>query len=394
MHDEYAEPEAGARAAERIEQSLALGEYDDLEHAVALAARLAADLSLVVQDKHLRIVARAGPFAMGPWAVRPQISDAGVVRADRLAGNVGYLEIVGFLPPEQSKAALDRAMGALASTRALIIDLRRHLGGSRLGAAYLLSFFVDPGRPVHVIDILWRNPGTIAYRTEPTFTSPTPTTYLKKPVYLLISPRTFSGGEEFCYDMQAMKLAVLVGETTGGGANPTSSRPLGSGLSMSLPVGKARSPITRTNWEGVGVAPDIAAASETALRAALQELGEASQDTRIGDLSRMCLFHLRETPLPGSEAALRRLLDRIADGEPDYERMTPAFANAVRSQLVGTRARLGAVGPIKSVVFCGPDMAGDRFEVRFANGVEFRTLFLSADGKIAASFFRPVLAAR
>jgi hypothetical protein len=242
MRDDYVEPQVGARAAARIEQAQTAGAYDSLMTAAAFADRLNADLADVTHDKHLRVDA---PGAGGDATWRPPPpNDAGVVRADRLAGGVGYIEVIGFPPPEAFKPALDRAMTALADTHALVVDMRRNDGGSPWGVAYLVSFFVASKPPVHVMDLLRRKPGTADYRIDQTLTSPTPTAYLGKPVYVLTSLITFSGGEEFCYDMQAMKLAVLVGETTGGGANPGGGRMLGAGFSVFMPTGRpvARSP--------------------------------------------------------------------------------------------------------------------------------------------------------
>jgi hypothetical protein len=366
MRDEYVEPEVGARAAEKVEQALAAGEYDGLQP-TAFALRLTSDLAAVAHDKHLRVTAPGSGPPPGAPTGPPPINDSGIVRADRLAGDIGYIEIIGFPPPADFKAALDRAMSALSHTRALIVDMRRNGGGSPQGVAYLVSYFVDAKTPVHVMDLLWRKPGSSAYQTGQTFTSPTPTTYVGKPVYVLTSARTFSGGEEFCYDMQTMKLATLVGETTGGGANPGGPRALGAGLTIFLPSGKARSPITGTTWEGVGVSPDVAVASGLALKAALEKLGQSPQQTEIDALSQGGVFHMRDVALPGTEAALRRMIESAARGSPDYDQMTPEFADVVRQQAANIRPMISALGPIQSVIFRGPGMGqGDRYEVRFA----------------------------
>ncbi|HLY80370.1 MAG TPA: S41 family peptidase, partial [Caulobacteraceae bacterium] len=342
MRDDYVDPQTGARAATKLEQALAAGDYDSLQTPAAFADRLTSDLAQVAHDKHLQVIA---PGQAPPKFDPPPISEAGVVRADRLAGGVGYIEIVDFPPPGAFKVALDRAMAALANTRALVIDMRRNGGGSPGGVAYLVSYFVDAKKPVHVMDLLWRKPGTADYDTMQTFTSPTPTSYLGKPIYVLTSPRTFSGGEEFCYDMQNLKLATLVGETTGGGANPGGERPLGAGLLMFLPSGKARSPVTGASWEGVGVKPDVAAPAAQALQVAVGKLGLAPASGDIAALSQASLFKVRAIPVPGSEAALRRLIESNASGQPDYGQLTPDFATVVRDQLSYIQPQLAGLGP-------------------------------------------------
>jgi len=390
MRTAYVDPQVGARAAARLAQALAAGDYDGLQTA-AFATRLTADLASVAHDKHLRIIALdATPK---PDAAPEPVSDAGVVRADRLAGDVGYLEIIGFPPPNVFKPALDRAMAALAGTRALVVDMRRNGGGDPDGVAYLVGYFVGPEARVHVMDLLTRTPGTNDYTTQATFTSPTPTSYLHKPVYVLTSGDTFSGGEEFCYDMHNQKLAVLVGQTTGGGANPGDERAVGPNLIMFVPTGKARSPITGGAWEGVGVAPDIAAPAGDALKVALTRLGQSPRSGDIAALSQARLFQMRTAPRPGAEAALRRMIETQAAGHPDYSQLSPDFAQAVRSQLPAIQPRLAGLGPITGIVFRGPAMYGDDFLVRFAKGSQLWSLSLADDGKIDGAVFRPAPAA-
>ena len=389
MRDDYVEPEIGARAAARIEQALAAGGYDALQTPGAFSARLDADLAAVAHDKHLHVTAAGQAPPPGPPAGPPPLNDSGVVRADRLAGDIGYIEIIGFPPPLAFRTGLDRAMAALADTRALIVDMRRNGGGSPQGVAYLVSYFVDGSKPLHVMDILWRKSGTAEYRTDQTFTSPTPKSFQGRSVYVLTSPRTFSGGEEFCYDMQNLKLGVLVGETTGGGANPGGGRPLGAGLVMFLPSGKARSPVTGRNWEGVGVAPDIAAPTDQALKVALEKLGRAPKSGDIAVLTQASLFQLRTTATPGAEAALRRMIEGTAGGQPDYGQLDPAFATIVRSQLTSVQPMLSGMGAIQSVTFRGTNMGFDSFEVRFANGAQMWSLSLTPDGKVGGALFGP-----
>jgi hypothetical protein len=194
----------------------------------------------------------------------------------------------------------------------------------------------------------------------------------------------------FCYDMHNLKLAVLVGETTGGGANPGGGRPLGAGLWMFLPSGKARSPVTGANWEGVGVTPDIATPAALALRVAIGKLGPTPASGDIAVLSQASLFQLRAAPTPGAEAALRRLIEGTASGQPDYGQLTRGFAEVVRSQLTKIQPLLASLGPIQSVTFRSPgDMGGDRFEVKFAKGAELWSLVLAPDGKVDGARFGP-----
>lgn len=86
-----------------------------------------------------------------------------------------------------------------------------------------------------------------------------------QPVFVLTSAATFSGGEELAYDLQVLKRATIVGETTAGAANPGGPIPLGDRFVVFLPTGQGVNPVSGTGWEGVGVKPDIAADATVAV---------------------------------------------------------------------------------------------------------------------------------
>ncbi len=90
------------------------------------------------------------------------------------------------------------------------------------------------------------------------------------PVFVLTSSETFSGGEEFTYNIQTQKRGLIIGEITGGGANPGGMFPAGNGIAVFIPLGRAINPITKTNWEGVGVKPDVEIPADDALDRALE----------------------------------------------------------------------------------------------------------------------------
>ena len=75
----------------------------------------------------------------------------------RLDGNIGYIHLTRFVPPEVFNPAADQAMRSLSDTAALIIDMRENGGGHPASVAYLVSFFLDQGARVHINDLIWRN---------------------------------------------------------------------------------------------------------------------------------------------------------------------------------------------------------------------------------------------
>lgn len=391
LRDNYVFPDVGEKAAGKISASLSAGDYDSLSDPSSFAARLSADVAAVAHDKHLRITSMDAPppSAPGPAGDMPR-SEAGVVRADKLAGDVGYIEVIGFPPLAAFKPTIDKAMLALKGSRALIIDDRRNGGGSPDAVDYLVSFLVPPNRPIDINDIVSREPKTNNFKRESYSSQPTPVSFATIPVYVLTSKNTFSGGEEFAYDVQTHKLGKIVGEVTGGGANPTGPVDLGHGIMASIPWGRAENPITKTNWEGRGVQPDVPISAQNALKFALQTLG-GKPATEIASASVKQVFAPRSTPLPGSEAAARRFIAGLASGNPDYASMTPEFASFNREHLPALRRSMVLpLGALRMIKFedVGP-MGGDEYRASFANGAIIVAISLDAAGKIQGAMMRP-----
>jgi len=391
LRDNYIFPDVGQKAAERISASLAAGEYDKLDDPSVFAARLSADVAAVAHDKHMSVSSMRGPppSPEGPVRAMPR-SEAGVVRADKLAGDVGYIEVIGFPPLPAFKPAVDKAMSALAGSRALIIDDRRNMGGSPDAVGYFVSYLIPSNQSIEINDIVSRVPKTNEFDRKKFDSVPTPVNFAKIPVYVLTSKGTFSGGEEFAYDVQTHKLGKIVGEVTGGGANPTGPVDLGHGFVASIPWGRAENPITKTNWEGSGVQPDINVPSADALKVALIRL-EQRPATDIASASLKQVFAPRATPLPGSEAATRQFIAGLVSGNPDYTSMTPEFAGFNREQLPMLRQSfLLPLGELRSVKFEDVGMAGgDEYRASFANGAIIVAVMLDADGKVAGAAMRP-----
>lgn len=384
LRERYVFPDIGNRAASKINAALAAGEYDTLADPTAFAARLSADVGAIAHDKHLWVWSTDTPVAApsGAGGAMPK-AEAGITRADRLAGGVGYIEVIGFPPRSMFKPVLDRAMTSLAGSRALIIDARRNGGGSPEGVAYLVSFLVAPGQPIN--DIVSRIENTNDFKRERESSQPTPVSFAAVPVYVLTSKATFSGGEEFAYDVQALKRGTLIGEVTGGGANPTGFVDLGHGVAAMIPFGRAENPVTKTNWEGRGVQPDVSVPAGDALKIALARVGQKPlSDINAASLHQV--FAPRSTPRPGSEKALRQLIAGIVSGKPDYSFMSPEQADRTRQHLTTLQAQLSPLGPLRSVKFHGPDMlGGDEYELQFANGARMMALVLDPNGKILAA---------
>lgn len=285
----YVLPDVGARVAEEVQTRAALGEFDEFTSARAFCDRLTAVLVEASHDKHLKIAYSVRPRPMPkPGADDPpaerarKLADAvfvnfGFHKAERLRGNIGYLEFERFMDPSIAGETAAAAMAFLAHTDALILDLRGNGGGTPLMVAFIASYLFPPG-PIHLNDIYSRTEN----ETKQIWTLPyVPGSRLDgKDVYVLTSHFTFSGAEELAYDLKSLKRATLVGETTRGGANPGSFEMLNEHFAVSVPTGRAINPVTKTNWEGTGVTPDIAVPADQALKTAyLDALEKAAKRT-------------------------------------------------------------------------------------------------------------------
>jgi hypothetical protein len=266
VRSRYVFPERAAQAAAEIEARLAAGEYDGLSEP-ELAERLTSQLYAVCADKHLRVVVHPGRRRpMRRPADRDKdrqemrqvgrLDNFGIHRVERLEGNIGYVDLRRIALPQHAGPSIAAAMELVAGTYALIFDLRRNGGGSPDGVVFWCSYLFD-GPGTHFNDIFEAETGeTRQFWSVPYVPG---SRYVDKPVYVLTSHETFSGGEDFCYTLQALGRAQVIGETTGGGAHPTGMRPISPTMAIAVPFARSVNPITGTNWEGTGVVPDFSA---------------------------------------------------------------------------------------------------------------------------------------
>lgn len=286
LGEEYVDPGAAARLSTALQGKELTGACHALRQGQALADCLTDGLRAVVHDKHLWIGfrpdgARDEP-ADGPahteldqWRAAIARDNFGFDRVQRLPGNIGYLSFRVFAYPYLAAETASAAMTFIAHSDALIIDLRNNMGGDPQMVALLASYLFDG--PVRLNDIRYRKDD----RVQSSWTSaqvPGARFGGSKPVFVLTSPATFSAAEDFAYALQARGRATLVGARTGGGARPAREFRIGARFTASIPYAESRSPLTGTNWEGIGVKPDVEVdplqGPKVAVRLALQTLIE------------------------------------------------------------------------------------------------------------------------
>ena len=264
MNDFYVFPNVAKSTEEHLLKQLNKGHFKQFKDDESFAAALTESVQSVNNDKHMRIQ-KNRPYVAPDNSPERKIEEQldqinrskwfnyGFVEVKVLKGNVGYLDLRGFAGLEGGKPIADAYMKLMANTDAIIIDLSKNGGGSPDMVQYLCSYFFD--EKVHLNSLYYREGDkTIDFWTLDEIGG---TKMPDLPLFVITSNRTFSGAEEFSYNMQTQKRATLVGQTSGGGANPGGTRSINENLYVFIPTGKAINPITKTNWEGVGVIPEI-----------------------------------------------------------------------------------------------------------------------------------------
>lgn len=271
LRESYVFPAAASTAAAELESQLKSGAYDRCQTPDEFGRAVTADLQRVAGDRHLSLlVGAAGTAAQGP-ATQPAdrdraaaIENYGFVRAAHLAGNIGYIRIDGFVHPTgRAFEVAASAMNFVAGADAVIFDLRENGGGNALMVQFVLSYLFDPDPPVLLNTVYDRDDN--AETQYWTLAQVPGVRFPRTPVYILTSRRTFSAAEAFCDDLQSRRRAIIIGETTGGGANPGRAHRINDVFTLFVPSGRVTNPVTHSNWEGRGVAPDVPSPADRAL---------------------------------------------------------------------------------------------------------------------------------
>jgi len=271
----YVSPELAKKMEDSVRARQKKGEYDSLNDGDAFAKKLTDDFREVSHDKHLWVdfsPAKTPERPEGPpnadqvaqYRKQMEKMNCGFDKVEILSGNVGYVKFDMFADPDICGPTAIAAMNFLANVDAIIFDLRENGGGDPKMVALVSTYLFST--PTHLND-LWerKTDSTSQYWTLPYV----PGKRLDgKPAFVLTSKQTFSGAEEFTYNLKNLKRATIVGETTGGGAHPVSGHRIDDHFMIGVPFAKAVNPVSKTNWEGTGVEPDVKVPAADALATA------------------------------------------------------------------------------------------------------------------------------
>jgi hypothetical protein len=298
----YVFPDTATKLERVIRSRASSREFRSISSGTELARTLTNYLQDTTHDKHLRAEffpsgAPPTPASLTPTAEEREAQrlsalpeNFGFEQARHLPGNVGYLEIRGFYTAAIAAPTATAAMGFLANTDALIIDVRRNFGGEPESVAYVASYLFDESMHLDDLYMRWPESQTRQFWTAPTV--PGLRFGAHKPVYILTSHATFSGGEAFVYNLQALRRAQIVGEVTAGAAHLTIPIRVSEHFTIAVPFGRSVNPTTGKDWEGSGVVPDVSTsaneAPNAAYRLALEKIIASSTDEeRKADLRKL-----------------------------------------------------------------------------------------------------------
>jgi len=273
--ERYVYPDSGRKYGQKIGVWAESKDYDGIIDAKEFADLVTNDLQKMTHDKHVtfRVIESSdlGEEKEGSLhhPVRlfriNQNENYGLYKFEWLDDKVGYLDIRRFNTPSIARDMVVSAMNLLKNAQAVIIDIRKNRGGSTDILPLLCSYFFEYPTQLNS-DYYSQYDLTIENWTEENDTG---IRLINVPLYILTSRETFSAAESFAYDMKVWKRAVIIGDSTGGGAHSVDLFKIGDRFEMYMSTVRSFNPLTQSDWEGTGVIPDILVPAAFALDTAL-----------------------------------------------------------------------------------------------------------------------------
>ena len=249
----------------------------------AFADLITTQMRDVSHDRYLMMVYSTGttpanspvptPEEVARYRKEMEANNCAFEKVKILPHNIGYLKFNEFPDASICRTTAAAAMASMNHADAIIFDLRDNPGGYANMVALIASYLFD--HPTHLNDFYNRSENT----TEQSWTlPPVPGNRLaEKPAFVLTSSSTFSAAEGFSYDLKMLKRATLVGETTSGRGHMGMGHRIDDHFTIRVPGIRVINPISKTNWEGTGVEPDVRVKAADALKTAEKLAERASQ---------------------------------------------------------------------------------------------------------------------
>jgi retinol-binding protein 3 len=269
LNEHYVFPETALKVSEFLLQQEQSGALADITTQEQFADKVGDLMRQYSGDGHLNLALIAEQGGVSHRLIETEerkINNFAFEQARILPGNVGYLKLHKFWQAEEAHKVGHAALVFLSHSDHIVIDLRDSGGGSPQLVQYLISHFVP--EDTLLWDLLDRN----GKNAEQVLSLAVPDSELlkTKPLYILQSEELVSAGELFSYTLQQLGRAVVIGETSAGLAHYTGAAQVNDWLFVRIPLFRPINPVTGTNFEGVGVEPNIKVPAEMALYRALR----------------------------------------------------------------------------------------------------------------------------
>lgn len=270
LNEVYVYPDTARRVGAEMIQRLEAGLYDQISSRQEFADRIGSELVELSGDGHMSVLVAEDDEP--PTHVLKETVDRfrhnhAFQKVEILDGNIGYLKLNKFHQDEGAQLIADHALGFLSGTDALIIDLTECKGGSPELVRHMLSYFFSGGtllwsiidRDGVTVDDAYSKSSVGSERFKSDF-----------PLFVLTGPETASAAELFAYALKSFGKARTVGQGTNGIAHLVGVRSINQHFVGRFSMSRNINPVTNSDWEGVGVAPDTHAKPEDRLSVAVR----------------------------------------------------------------------------------------------------------------------------
>ena len=285
--------------AAMLRKNAAAGRYDSGSRG-ELAKLMTDDLLAVHKDGHLHVMLAPPPRPAGAEESHerrgpPPNWPALIQSAKTIAPGIAYIRFTAFMGTDEEMAGVRKWLAENVNAKTVIFDLRNHHGGGLDEQDAIFSYLYDKKTPLVKMAVAKElfDRGDSPLQSGPTLVFaqegdkmvgthsaiPGEATPLRKAkVYVLTSNRSASAAEHFTLALKSSGRATLIGEATAGANHFGGGQPLNEHFGVWMPVGRTYDIKTGKDWEGDGIAPDIALDPKQALIVALEKAGLSHEE--------------------------------------------------------------------------------------------------------------------
>jgi len=333
----YIKPELIPKIKTLFDNNYQNGDYNKIVNRDKFASKLTEDIVNITNDLHFHIVnepdwvkdkTNSEKENQKEVLRNKEIADAkkenfGFKELKILEGNIGYLDFRTFHDPAYSSETATSVMQFFSNTDALIIDMRNNNGGVLEMAQFISSYFFSQ-QETPLYKYYYYEKANVKIEREMWLLPSVPGKRLNKiDIYILTSGATFSSAEWMSYSLQNLNRVTIIGEQTAGGAHPVDRKILVNGFVINIPFGEVKDPNTNTDFEGIGVTPDIKISANKALEKAhyfaLEKLSKNNTDSTFNYDWLLPIVKNRENPISKEESELKSFVGDYGKGDLNFK---------------------------------------------------------------------------